>query len=46
MRNLEKAVMFNKSASTEYAKQINMKSGEIYLSGNRDKIGMLLGRQN
>ena len=39
IRNLEKAVMVNKSASVEHAKRINMKSGDIYLSGNRDKIG-------
>ena len=37
--NLEKAAMVNKSASVEYAKRTNMKSGDIYLSGNRDKIG-------
>ena len=31
--------MFNKSASVEYTKWINVKSGDIYLWGNRDKIG-------
>ena len=38
-RNIEKAVMVNKSASVEYVQRINMKSGGINLSGNRDKIG-------
>ena len=29
VRNLEKATMVNKSASVEYTKRINMKSGDI-----------------
>ena len=41
IRNLEKAAMVNKPTSVENAKRINMKSGDIYLSGNRDKIGTL-----